>query len=105
MESLDFQSALDALRDKRRRRLLVALLEHNPQEEVSIPEGVHMGEADMEMLKAHMYHTHLPRLEELEIIRWNTDTEEVVRGPNFEKLRPLLELINDHADELPYDWL
>ena len=105
MESLDFQSVLDALRDKHRRRLLVALLEHNPQEEVTIPEGVDMGEADRELVKAQMYHTHLPRLDELGIIRWNRDENEVVKGPNFEEMRPLLELINDHADELPYDWL
>lgn len=97
---------LQALTDTHRRRLLVALLEHNPQRDtVAVPEDVHEGEKALETLQTKFYHSHLPRLEEAGFIRWNRDTHEVVKGPRFEEIRPLLELMRDHADELPDDWL
>jgi len=95
----------EALANIHRRRLLVALLEHNPQQDdVTTPEDVHEGEKSLEVLQKELYHSHLPRLEEAGFIRWNRDTHEVVKGPRFDEIRPLLELMRDHADELPDDW-
>jgi hypothetical protein len=51
-----------------------------------------------------MFHTHLPKLEEAGFIVWHQDTNKVEKGPRFEEIRPLLELIDAHADELPADW-
>ncbi|WP_331232331.1 transcriptional regulator [Natronorarus salvus] len=99
--------ALDALLDIHRRRVLMALLEHNPQhdEEIHIPEEVHVGEKEFEILQTEMFHTHLPKLEESGFIRWDEENHEVVRGPRFDEIKPLLELMADHADELPDDWV
>jgi len=95
----------EALANIHRRRLLVALLDHNPQrDEVTVPEDVHEGEIALEALQTKFYHTHLPRLEEAGFIGWNRDTHEVVKGPRFDEIRPLLVLIQNHADELPDDW-
>lgn len=94
-----------ALANTHRRRLLVALLNHNPQrDEVNVPEDVHEGEMALEALQTELHHSHLPRLEEPGFIGWNRDTHEVVRGPRFDEIRPLLELMQEHADELPDDW-
>ena len=96
----------DALANIHRRRVLIALLDNNPQrDDVAVPEDVHDGEKALEALQIELYHIHLPRLEEAGFIHWNPDTHEVVKGPRFDKIRPLLELIRDHADELPDDWL
>jgi hypothetical protein len=96
----------EALSNVHRRRLLVALIDHNPQRDsVDVPEVVHEGEKALETLQIEFYHSHLPKLEESGFIGWNRDTHEVVKGPRFDEIRPLLELMRDHADELPDDWL
>lgn len=69
MTKLDLQVVLEALRDKHRRRLLVELLEHNPQDDVPVPEGIRVGEKELELLRGEMYHNHLPMLEEAGIIQ------------------------------------
>lgn len=52
-----------------------------------------------------MYHIHRPMLEEAGYIRWDGDAREVRKGPKFDEVRPLLELMADHRDELPDDVL
>jgi len=95
----------EALANTHRRRLLVALLDHNPQRDgVHVPEDIHEGEIALEALQEEFYHSHLPRLEEAGFIGWNRDTHEVVKGPRFDEIRPLLELMQNHAAELPDDW-
>jgi hypothetical protein len=95
-----------ALANVYRRRLLVALIEHNPQRDsVVVPEDIDEGEQALETLQTKFYHHHLPLLEDAGFIRWKQDTHEVIKGPRFDEIRPLLELMRDHADELPDDWL
>jgi hypothetical protein len=95
----------EALANIHRRRLLVALLEHNPQPDNGVvPEDAHGGEKALETLQAELYHRHLPKLEESGFIGWNRDTQEVVKGPRFNEIRSFLELMRDHSEELPDDW-
>jgi hypothetical protein len=100
-------TVLDVLANQYRRRVLVALLEHNPQddEDPQIPADVNLADEDLETLKIHMTHSHLPKLEDAGFIEWNRDTNAVRKGPRFDEIRPLLELMRDHADELPSDWI
>ncbi|RLM83592.1 ArsR family transcriptional regulator [Halobellus sp. Atlit-38R] len=96
----------EALANVHRRRILITLLEYNPQRDtVAVPEDIHQGKKALEALQTEFYHSHLPRLEEAGLIRWNRDTHEVLKGPRFDEIRPLLELLRDHADELPDDLL
>ena len=78
-----------------RRQLLAALLEEKPQEALNllIPEDVHTGEKELERLQTQMLHNHLPRLEEMGVIRWDAETQTVSKGPRFREIRPLLELM------------
>ena len=105
--SVSLDTALDILANEYRRRLLVALLEHNPQDDDNplVPEDIHLATEDLETLRIHMTHTHLPKLEEAEFIEWDRDTNTIRTGPRFDEVRPLLELMQNHADELPDGWL
>ena len=98
---------LDVLADKYRRRLLIALLEHNPQddEDPQIPDDVGITDKDLDELMTQMSHVHLPKLEEAGFIEWDRDTNAIRKGANFDEIRPLLELMRDHTDELPDDWI
>jgi hypothetical protein len=44
-------------------------------------------------------HGHLPKLEHAGVIRWNRETREVRKGPEWDEISPLIELIRDHQDE------
>jgi hypothetical protein len=96
------EEVLAALADPHRRRLLVALLDHNPQKDtLQVPEAMDTGDVALETLQMRMYHQHLPKLEAAGYIRWDQDKHEVVKGPKFDEIRPLLELIHANRDELP----
>jgi hypothetical protein len=98
--------AFDALGSHQRRRVLVALLDQNPQS--PRVEGDGAGEAfgrrEGERLSPAMYHNHLPKLDAQGFVRWDRDTHEIERGPRFEEIRPLLELLDSHATVLPGEW-
>jgi hypothetical protein len=96
--------AFEMLGNPHRRRLLLALKERNPRDDVTIPEEIHTGDEDLELLQAEMYHTHLPKLEAAGYISWDRETHEVVKGPKFDEIRPILRLLDEHADELPDGW-
>lgn len=100
-----FDDLVDALSDIRRRTLLVALLSHNPQDGESVALGLDGSEADEAVGAIRMAHVHLPKLENYGFIDWNRASDEVSKGPNFEAIRPALELLRSHEDDLPPEWL
>jgi uncharacterized protein (DUF2344 family) len=90
----------EALANEHRRKLLIALLDENPQDAaVYASEAVDAEAANPEhRLRTAMYHIHLPKLVDYELIEWHTDTREIVKGPRFEEVRPLLERIDDRSE-------
>ena len=97
--------AFHALADSHRRRLLLALLERNPQADVPVSEGSDPDPEATEALEVKMYHKHLPTLEELGFVTWDREAQAVSKGPKFEEIRPILELLERHRDELPDGWV
>lgn len=95
---------LDAVADIQRRKLLVALLDHNPQDDSPAILADAADETDAFERIVQMEHVHLPKLAEYGFIDWNEEGDKVSKGPNFDEIRPLLELLLDHEDELPEDW-
>nr|WP_254523737.1 transcriptional regulator [Natrinema caseinilyticum] len=83
----------------------MTLLDHNPEDEAAIPDDLTTDDEELEEMLMAMTHTHLPKLESLGLIEWNREKNVVTRGPAFDELRPLLELIDRHQDELPEGWL
>jgi len=78
---------------------------HNPRNDdpVVIDEDESAGE-ELTRLVA-MQHVHLPKLERYGFIEWDQDTNQVSKGPNFDEIRPLLKIIDDHVAELPNEWV
>jgi len=104
-QTSSFDDMVSALADVQRRKLLVALLEHNPQDDTPVVVADSESDADAVERLVTMQHVHLPKLVDYGFIEWNEETHEVTKGPKFDEIRPLLELLDDHEDELPADWL
>lgn len=105
LDEIKLDDVLDALRHVQRRKLLMALMEHNPQDDS--PVVITDSDTDEKAMKrlVEMKHSHLPKLEEYGLIEWNQADNEVVKGANFHEIRPLLKLLDQHEDELPKNWL
>lgn len=103
-ECASLDSALDALGDRQRRLLLVSLLEHNPHDDTPV-HGSGLEDSSTMEHAVLLHHVHIPKLEAGGYIEWDPDRQEVSKGPNFEEIRPLLELLVDHEAELPDNWL
>lgn len=102
---ISFDDMVNALADVQRRKLLIALLEHNPQDDSPVViVGSKSGANAVERLVT-MHHVHLPKLVDYGFIEWDEGNHEVMKGPTFDEIRPLLELLDDHEDELPSDWV
>jgi len=93
-------SLFEALADGYRRRLLFALLEHNPQAETDnrIRPGA-VVEEDPPVSEAAVLHAHLPKLEEMGLIDWDRERHEIAAGPRFEEVRPILDRLADEYAE------
>ncbi len=98
---------LKILSNEHRRRLLMALLQSNPQKETDphLPDDAVISDAEHDALLVELRHCHLPMLVEAGFIEWKKESREITKGPQFSEIRPLLELFDDHRDELPNDWL
>ncbi|WP_311171405.1 DUF7344 domain-containing protein [Halobellus ordinarius] len=96
---------MDALADVQRRKLLIALIDHNPQDDLPVVVADSESESDSVERLITMQHVHLPKLDDYGFVEWNKDTHEVTRGSKFDEIKPLLELLEDHEDELPPGWL
>lgn len=112
----------EALSDVHRRKLLVDLLEHNPQSVETISEAsrevggmseglkeeylagdAEIGGADKSHVRLH--HVHLPMLVEYGFVEWNRESNAVVKGARFGAIRPVLELLEENHEALPAGWL
>ncbi len=104
-KSVSFDDMIDILAAVQRRKLLVALLDHNPQDDS--PVVIAGSESDAEAMDrlVKMRHVHLPKLVDCELIEWDEDSHEVSKGPKFDEIKPLLELLANHENELPDGWL
>jgi len=101
-----FSTALSALGDPYRRQLLLALTEHNPQDDDDVDPLDLVAEKDEpSVLNTELVHIHLPKLEDMGYITWNRTTNKISKGPKWDDIAPLLQLIYNHQEELPEEWL
>ena len=87
-----------------RRRLLQELYEQGPGAELTVPDDIVGDDEDETRVWTELKHTHLPKLESDDLIQWDRTDEKVTRGSDFDEIEPLLELFDDHGDDLPYEW-
>lgn len=106
----------DALADVQRRRVLIQLLYSDSE---NVP---HLSNASQDMLQAHeevlqeylsgaeeianadkavirTYHVHLPKLVESLYVEWDRGNHLVTKGPKYDEVRPLLELVDERREE------
>jgi hypothetical protein len=90
---------LDAVRHEDRRQILFALRDvERWQPSASDFDGDRslVGEP---AVPAELYHRHLPKLAATGLIEWDRETHSVTRGPEYERLRPLLGFLSKYRSE------
>jgi len=101
--------AFEALANPYRRQLLLALFAENPQDDEDLDplnilkQGETVDTLDATHVK--LEHVHLPKLADMGFIGWDRESGELSKGPNWGEIAPLLQLMDDHQDELPEEWL
>lgn len=122
MYSPSTDGIFDAFSDIHRRRVLVSLLDHNPQpvdrmsatsrDTSEMNTGLlnefmtgNLEIADVDKDSIRLHHGHLPKLVDYGFIEWDRDENEIHKGPKFDKIRPLLVLLEENRENLPDDWL
>lgn len=106
MGTTDWDAMFEALSNRRRRIILVELAAReskNPT--LGLPHDVHRGEVSINDLNAKLFHVHLPKLENTGYIAWDREQRSVSRGPSFETIRPVVELIHSQRNALPPGWV
>jgi len=99
LQSREMDSILTALGDRHRRVILLLLKQGRVLTESDV-----MVRGDEEAIEHELLRTHLPMLEEAGYIEWDPETSTISKGPRFDEIEPLLDLMENHSDELPQDW-
>lgn len=86
------------LAHEHRRQLLQSLKDHNPQTEIPAIDAVLEENSDEDTLRVKMVHIHLPMLEDCKLIKWDQANHRIKKGPNFEKIRWMLEAMPNEFD-------
>lgn len=99
--SSNIDRIFESLSHRHRRLILLCIQDADvtQQADLLFREGT-----DPETTELELTHTHLPKLAEAGYIEWDQETGEISKGPRYDEIEPLLDLIATHADELPPDW-
>lgn len=96
----------DVLRHPSRRRILLTVYRHDEPGAASFTPADFLPQAaDRERFQSELRHTHLPKLADSGYIDWDRTQELIEPGPQFEELRPFLDLVekfenqSSHTDE------
>lgn len=117
-DRIEYDDVFDALADPQRRRLLIDLLDSDPQyvgdlcdasrELIDAREAFldqflsgqfEISGVDRALIQQH--HVHLPKLAEYEFIEWHPEEYRVTKGPRFDELTPFLELVKTQQTARP----
>ena len=100
--AVTLETVFSTLRDPVRRRLLTALTETDPLPIEEFVRAIDRGESTGREIRLH--HVHLPKLREADIVDWDPDTGVVRRGPRFEDVEAVVEVLRANEDALPGGW-
>lgn len=104
---------VSALRENSRGDRMFSMMSAGPRRKILL--GLHRGRVDHETdvitqgsqpndIEVRLRHAHLPKLVDAGYIAWDHETGVIMPGHRFDEIQPLLELIDDHAEELPSNW-
>lgn len=103
--SISCDDLMNALANIQRRRLLVAVMERAPEDDGTIDISDSDRAAGILEEPESIDHFHISKLVNLGLIEWDWATSEIKKGPNFDEIKPLIELFTNHEDDLPEDCL
>ncbi len=98
-----WNTVFKALSSEPRRQLIVSLLHAGPDQSVPLPECAMMPNVplDPEVFRQELYHVHLPMLEDMGFIIWETEPLVAFRGPEFDRVAAVFEALHAEATGLP----
>lgn len=99
----------DALSDRHRRRLLLALRaesdSNDPKMDIDgLVEAVATG-GGTDPVRIQLFHIHLPKLADSGYIRWDSNAGTITTGPRWDSLESVLDVLVENRDKLPDDSL
>ena len=86
------------------RRMIIYSLKDAPEERrMPLPEAAMTPESswDQERTTLRLMHDHLPKLADAGYVRWERDPFCVQRGPHFEEVEVMFDLIHDSIGQFP----
>lgn len=99
-----YNDVFDALGNRYRRRVLVALSERACCDGGAVsPAELAIEDEDPDELRTLLHHCHLPKLATKGYLEWDPNGGRIRRGDDFEELEPFLAVILEHGDEPPGD--
>lgn len=90
-----------SLRDSYRRVILLLLFRDGVKRENDL---LRRGTPERREVEDDLIENHLPALEEAGYIEWDRESGTISKGPRFDEIEPVLELMRNGSDELPSDW-
>ncbi|GAA0231861.1 transcriptional regulator [Haladaptatus pallidirubidus] len=96
---------LRVLSNVRRRRLLLALLQDNPQNDRTMVSNASASTDEKRRRAVAMGHVHLPQLDDHGYIEWNREERSVTKGSRFDEIKPLLTVLEPMQDDVSADEL
>lgn len=102
-ETVGLDRLLDILCHTHRRQILTRLSDRDSRDEDEFDQrapGI-----STESLANELFHYHLQKMAEADFIYWDPERRVVRRGPRFDEIAPLIDLMANHNDELPTGWL
>lgn len=86
----------------RHRRFILLLLKEDTIETTA--DVMFWAEEDAAIVELDLVHSHLPKLADSGYVEWDQTTGEISKGPRFDEIESLLDLVENHAKELPDGW-
>ena len=86
-----------------RRMVIYSLLEVPQERRVPLPEAAMAPESswDYEEMRIRLEHNHLTQLADAGYVEWDRDPFCVQRGPRFEEVEAVFDVIHDSIDTFP----
>lgn len=99
----NWDNVFEALSAEPRRQLIISLMDAPRDEAIPLLERAINPDApaDPDVLRTELFHRHLPLLDDLGFVEWESDPFVASRGPRFEEVAAVFEALHSHAAELP----
>lgn len=99
--TLHLDKILRLLANEQRRRIVSEVLERSTEADggVAFPPSAPASESDDEYAELELYHVHLPKLADADVVDWDRENREVTPGSKFEAVRPVLEAVLRVSEE------